>query len=70
MNIHLGVNTLNQFHSYSTPYPTDTPMVRPYEYKAAVANPVYGNQNTPIMVTAQVMPQEEEEPRHAQVSHH
>lgn len=80
MNIYLGVNTLNQFQSYSTPYPVESPMVRPYDYqdKHAVANPVYVEQNTPpvvpVMVTAHVVQPTEEEPppeqsaRHAQVS--
>jgi hypothetical protein len=65
MNIYLGVNTLNQFQSYSTPYPTETPIVRLYEHKPEVDNPVY--EQAPVMVTAQVV-QPVQQPQHAQVS--
>lgn len=67
MNIHLGLNTLNQFQSYSQPYPsTETPIIQPYDDKHTVANPVYSP--VPVMVTAQVLPQVQQQPRQAQVS--
>ena len=69
MNIHLGLNTLNQFQSYSQPYPVETPIIRPYEDKQTTANPAYSPAYSPVLVTAQVLPQvQQPEPRHAQVS--
>lgn len=70
MNIYLGVNTLNQFHSYSTPYPVEAPISRNYgDDKYEVSNPVYVQpQNVspqvPVMVTAQVVqPQAQPQPQ-------
>ena len=69
---------MSQFQSYSTPYPVETAYSQQeYDGKPVVVNPVYtSNQNTPVMATAepvpnttqQAQPQQQQTTRHAQVS--